>query len=193
MKNYINYFILLTLCCSCLDNSKKYKVDNFDEENLKWYKPFQKENDTVIYVSDKMEFDTLIYHKPKQDSDSTRGFEQGYSNTNYLTVSYDITLGSYHKFALTGDGKTRCTQNFANMAKSSKDFESLEIVFIGTLFNGENLQKIKKLNDSTYLFRGIDANYTGISVEEGIYDFVFNTRKGVIEYTDYRKVKWKRK
>ncbi|UOU99851.1 hypothetical protein MUU74_07835 [Chryseobacterium daecheongense] len=189
----VTYVSLLFLCYSCFDNSNKYKVEDFNQEDLKWFKPFQKENDTVIYVSERMEYDTLIFHKPESESDSTRSFETGYSNTNYLTVPYDITLGSYHKFALSGDGKTRCTQNFANMAKSSSGYDSLEIIFIGTLFNGENLQKIKKLNDSMYLFRGTDANYTGISVDEGINDFIFNTNKGVTEYVDYRKVKWKRK
>lgn len=189
----ITYISILFLCYSCFDKSDKYKVEDFNQENLKWFKPFKKENDTIIYVSERMEYDTLIFQKPKSDSDSIRSMEVGNSNINYLTLPYDITLGSYHRFALSGDGKTRYTQNFAKMFKSSNNYENLEITFIGTLFNGENLQKIKKLNDSIYLFRGLDANYTGMNVEEGINDFIFNTSKGVTEYTDYRKVKWKRK
>jgi hypothetical protein len=200
MTKKILFISLVALLTSCFNNSNRYKVDEFNNENLKWFNPFQKENDTVIYYSESMEYDTLIFHKPVNGADSTRNFEQGYSNTNYLTVRYDITLGSYHRFALSGDGKTRYTQSFANMSKNSAGYGSLEIIFIGTLFNddisggtGNHLQKIIKLNDSIYVFRGVDANYIGINVEKGINDFVFNTNKGVIEYTDYRNIKWKRK
>jgi hypothetical protein len=182
-------YLSVLVVVSCNDN---YKVEEFDESELIWYKPFNKANDTVIFLSESSELDTIIFHKPKSDSDSTRSYEQGFSNTNYLTVPYDITRGSYHKFTIVRDGDT-CTQNFANMAKSSSGFESLEIVFIGTLFNGENLEKIKKLNDSTYFFRGVDANYNGICVDEGINDFTFNIKKGIIEYTDRRNIRWKRK
>ncbi|MBS3913619.1 MAG: hypothetical protein KG003_03920 [Bacteroidetes bacterium] len=124
-------------------------------------------------------------------SDSTRSFEQGFSNTNYLTVNYDFTKGSYHQFAMMSDGKTRYDQDFVNASKSSAAYGNLEIGFIGTLFSA-NLKEIQKQNDSTYYFDSNKADYSGMNVEKGILSFTFHTKKGVIEFVDDRNIRWKR-
>lgn len=183
--------LLLSVLTMCGCDSY-YRVAPFDESDMIWFAPFNVANDTAIFVSQSGELDTIIFHKQESASDSTRSIGQGFSNTNYLTVRYDITRGSYHKFTVVHEGTDTCTQNFASMAKSSSGHESLEIVFIGMLFNGENLDRIRKRNDSTFFFDGADANYNGICVDEGINDFTFNTNRGVIEYTDRRNIKWTR-
>ena len=37
-----------------------YNVDNFTDEEVKWTKPFNK-NQTIIFTSEKGEFDTIIF------------------------------------------------------------------------------------------------------------------------------------
>jgi len=183
--------MLLTLMLSACFN-QTYKVDNFNADALKWYKPFAR-TDTVIFASDKNERDTIIFQKVKSSKDSTKGYEQGNTKTNYLTVPYQFTKGSYHQFAIMGDGKTRYDQNILNMMKSSSGYGSLEIVFIGTYFIDEYLKNIQKINDSIYFFDSNKAQYQGLDVEKGIKDFTFNTHIGITGYTDDRNIKWIRK
>src|SRR5947207_432347 len=97
--------ILLTITLtSCFNQA--HKVDDFTTDALIWYKPFTK-TDSVVFISGKGERDTIIFKAPESESDSTRSFEQGFSNTNYLTVVYEFSKGSYHQSAIMGDGKTR--------------------------------------------------------------------------------------
>ncbi|PSR52498.1 hypothetical protein AHMF7605_02640 [Adhaeribacter arboris] len=96
--------ILAIILSAC--NNRTYEVDKFTTEELIWYKPFIK-SDSIIYISDKGEKDTIIFKAPEAASDSTRSFEQGFSNTNYLTVVYEFSKGSYHQSAMMSDGKTR--------------------------------------------------------------------------------------
>lgn len=182
--------IALTGCLNQTNKVDTYKVDDFTTDELIWYKPFTK-TDSVVFISDKGEKDTIIFKVPESASDSTRDFEQGFSNTNYLTVNYDFTKGSYHQFAIMGDGKTHYDQDFVNAYKSSAGYSSLEISFIGTLFS-ENIQEVQKVNDTTYFFDSNKADYSGMNVEKGINSFTFNTRLGVIEFVDDRNVKWNR-
>ena len=177
--------ITLTAC-----NNRTYKVDDFTTEELVWYKPFAK-TDTVIYISDKGEKDSIIFKTPKAESDSIRSFEQGFANTNYLTVVYEFTEGSYHQSAIMSDGKTRYDHWFVNSSKSSSGYGSVEITFIGTFFS-EKINNIKKVNDSIYYFDSNKADYSGLNVEKGIKNFTFNTRLGVVEFIDDRNIKWKR-
>lgn len=188
MINRILIFISVILT-SC--STGTYKVDDFDNEDLKWFKPFKKE-DTVIFMSEKNEFDTIIFQKVVADSDSTRGFSQGYSNSNYLTVPYEFTKGSYHQFAMMSGGTKRYPQDILNLMKSSSDYGSLEIIFLGTIF-GDSLKNIDKINDTLYYFDSDKADYSGMNVEKGINSFTFNTNLGVTEYIDERNIKWKRK
>jgi hypothetical protein len=174
---------------SCFN--KTYKVDDFVTDELVWYKPFTK-TDSVIYISDKDEKDTIIFKAPESASDSTRNFEQGFSNTNYLTVVYEFSKGSYHQSAMMSDGKTHYEHWFVNSYKSSDGYGSVEITFIGTIFS-EKIRKIRKVNDSTYYFDSKKADDSGINVEKGIKSFTFNTRLGVIEFIDDRNIKWIRK
>lgn len=186
----LNILILLIfILTSCWNKVETVKEFNIDE--LIWYKPYDK-TDTVIFVSDKNELDSIIFNKASSESDSTRDFEQGFSNTNYLTVSYTYTKGSYHQPALMGDSKTRYDQNILNMSKSSDGYGDLEIEFIGTIF-GDSIKNIKKVNDSIYFFDSKRADYSEMNVEKGIKDFTFSTKRGITNYTDDRNIKWKRK
>ena len=110
MRLHKIFFFILFVAGSCMENKDKveenYKVEEFSSEDLKWYKPYDS-NQTVIYVSGKNEYDTIIFHKAVSTSDSTRDFEQGFSNTNYLSVPYEFTKDSYHQFAIMGDRITR--------------------------------------------------------------------------------------
>ncbi len=177
-------FILI----SCNDHN--YKVKNFNEDELIWFKPFNK-TDTVIFISERKERDTIIFQVPVKESDSTRSYSLGYSNTNYLSISYLFSKGSYHQFALTSDGKTRFDQDFVKAIKSSTGYSNLEISFIGTFFN-DSINNIKKVNDSIYFCDSNKADYSGINVEGWITNFTFNSKLGIIEYTDMRNIKWRR-
>jgi hypothetical protein len=185
MKLFL-YATLVILLSGC------FKVDDFTRNELKWYKPYDK-TDTVIFFSEKNESDTIIFQAKESGSSSTRGFEQGFYNTNYLTVPYYFTKGSYHQFAMMSDGKTRYDQDILNMSKSSSSTGFMEIIFIGTIFSDDNLDSIQKINDSTYFFDSHKATYSGMNVEKEIEDFTFNINLGITNYTDDRGVKWKRK
>jgi hypothetical protein len=180
--------LLAHILTSCWN--KVEKVKDFSNNDLLWYRPYNK-TDTVVFISEKSELDTIVFFKKIATSDSTRSFEQGISNTNYLTVPYDFTKGSYHQFAIMGDGKTRYSQDILNMSKSSSGHGSLEIIFIGTIFRNK-IKNIQKTNDSIYFFDSKKADYSGMNVEKGIKDFTFNTEIGITNYTDDRNVKWKR-
>ena len=157
-----------------------------------WFKPFDK-TQTVIFVSEKNELDTIIFQAKEAASTSTRGFEQGFYNTNYLTVSYYFTKGSYHQFAMMSDGKTLYDQDILNVSKSSAGFGFMEIIFIWSIFSDDNLDSIQQINDSTYFFDSQKATYSAMNVEKGIENFTFNTNIGITNYTDDRNVKWERK
>lgn len=188
MKIVIIISAILLLLTSCFNQT--HKVDDFTTEELVWYKPFTK-TDSVIFISDKGEKDTLIFKAPTSESDSTRDFEQGFSNTNYLTVVYEYSKGSYHQSAMMSDNKTRYDHWFVNSAKSSTGYSSIEISFIGTEFS-DSLNNIQKINDTTYFFDSNKADYSGLNVEKEIKSFTFNTRLGVTEFVDDRNVKWTR-
>lgn len=183
--------ISLTSCLNQTNKVDKYKVDDFTKDELIWYKPFAK-TDSVVYSSEKGERDTIIFKAPESASDSTRDFEQGFSNTNYLTVVYEFSKGSYHQSAMMSDGKTRYDHWFVNSSKSSSGYGNIEITFIGTFFS-ENIKNIEKINDSTYYFDSEKADYSGMNVEKGIKNFTFNTKLGVTEFVDDRNIKWTRK
>lgn len=192
MKNNKHFSVLILLTsvlASCWRTTEK--VNDFSSRELMWYRPYSK-TDTVIFISDKNEMDTVVFYKAIGESDSTRGFEQGYSNTNYLTVKYDFSKGSYHQFAIMGDGKTRYDQALLNLSKSSDGYGNLEITFIGTVF-GDSVNNIQKVNDGAYFFDSNKADYSGMNVEREIRDFTFNPEIGIINFTDDRLVKWKRK
>jgi hypothetical protein len=67
-------FILTITLTSC---NRTYKVDDFTAEELICYKPFTK-TDSIVYISDKGEKDTIIFKAPEAASDSTRNFEPRY-------------------------------------------------------------------------------------------------------------------
>lgn len=170
--------------------NRTYKVDDFTNEELIWYRPFTK-TDTVIFTSEKGEKDSIVFKAPEAQSDSTRSYAQGYSNTNYLTVRYDFTEGSYHQSAMMSDGTKRYDHWFVNAYKSSAGYGSLEITFIGTFFS-ENVHQIQRINDSTYYFDSEKADYSGMNVEKRIKGFTFHTGLGVTEFVDDRNIKWTR-
>jgi len=182
----LSVFILI----GCVD--KSYKVEDFDSQDLKWYEPFE-QKDTVIFVSEKMDIDTIIFGPKIFKSDSTRNYKQGFSNTNYLVVPYSFSPNSYHQFSLMGDGKTRYSGNILRMDKSSNGHSYLEFTFIGMFHNSRTINKVNMNSDSVYHFKSNDAQYKKINVEKGINSFNYDTNIGVVDYIDNRNVYWKRK
>ena len=188
MRFLITISTIASLLSSCFNQTDKDETYTLDE--LVWYKPFTK-TDTIIYTSEKGEKDSIIFKAPYSESDATNGFEQGNSNTDYLTVMYEFTKGSYHQSAKMSDGKKRYDHWFVNSYKSTAGYESVEVTFIGTFFN-EKIKNIEKINDNTYYFDSKKADYYGLNVEKGIKNFTFNTKRGVTEFIDIRNIKWKR-
>jgi len=142
-SNLINYLLIL---CFIIEATGFIKVKSFTKDEIKWFVPYNK-NDSVIFVSSKKELDTMIFYKKVAQSDTVRSFERGYYNENYLIVPYKLTKGSYHQFALMSDGKTRYDQDIFNISKNSDGRISFEITFLGTIFNGKELNKIQQLNN----------------------------------------------
>jgi hypothetical protein len=143
-------------------------------------------------MSEKAEHDTIIFRKTVANSDSVRNFGQGYYNVNYLDVPYEFTKGSYHQFANMGNGQGLYSQDVVKISKSSSNNKMLEIIFIGTIFNGEHLKNIKQLDNCTYYFDSSKANYSGMNVEKGIKSFTFDTNVGIVKYVDDRGIIWER-
>jgi len=171
------------------------KVKDFTKDEIKWFSPYN-EIDTVIFISKKSELDTIIFYKKIAQSDTIRNMSLGFYNENYLTVPYKPTKGSYHQFALMSDGKTRYDQNIFSISKSSSvNYSTLEITFFGTIFNGKELNNIKQIDKDVYYFDSSKATYIGMDEEKGkaIKDFTFDTRIGIIKYTDDRNIEWQRK
>ena len=141
MKTPTIGLIVFSLLLSCETKESADKDDavktgkTFDSEELKWLKPYDK-TQTIIFVSEKGESDSITFYKPVADHDTVHSFEQGYAGYSYLTVPYDFTKGSYHQFAMMGDGKTRYTSDIFKIVKSTSGYNAREIEFIGTLFDG---------------------------------------------------------
>ncbi len=195
MYKIITITLIVFIITSC--NQEAKEVEEFSLNELEWFNPFNK-TDTVIFFSEQNEFDTIIFHKSVADRDSTSGYEQGNTKTNYSTVYYEFTKGSYHQFALMSDGKTKYSQHLLNMLKSSSvssndSYYDLEIVFIGTIFSDEELNEIEKIGENTFYFETDKATDNWINVEKGIKDFTLNTEIGITSYTDDRGYNWKRK
>lgn len=183
----ITIFLSTMLCIGC-----SLSVSNFTKDQLTWFQPFSR-TDTAVFKSTNNELDTIIFDKTHLDRDTVRNFiELGYYSTNYLSVPYRFTKGSYHQFAFMGDGKNRYDQSLFSLSKSSNNQEQFEIIFIGTIFNGKELKNSIKLNSEVYYFDSKKATYSGMNVEKAINDFTFDKRAGIIKYTDERNIVWKR-
>lgn len=190
LSHKILFVIILTL--SLISCFNFIKVDEYSAQELIWCKPFDK-TDTIIFVSEKNDRDTIIFHKIDSGNASTRSFEQGFYNSKYMKVSYEFTEGSYHEFITPGAPNERLKDDFIYLIKSSDGNSYLEIKFIGTIFSDESLKTIQKLNDSDYFFDSKKATYSSMNVEKGIKNYTFNAEIGILKYTDDRNVKWKRK
>jgi len=179
MHRTIFFIILSFTLTNC------YKVKEFTVDQLKWYKPFNK-LDTVIFISDKNELDTLIFHKTISETRETRDRKMGaFHNTNFLSVPYEISQGSYHQPEyLSG----MSYYYFLNMSKDSDGYEYLGIDFMGITYF-DSIHKIEKIDSTIYFFDSKKADLPGLD----LLNFTFDTEIGVINYTDKREVKWKRK
>ncbi len=189
--NLLSYSLIIAIV---LVTSGCIKVKDFTSEDLKWFLPYNK-LDTIVFISERGELDTIIFFKKIALADTVRSIERGYYNTNFLTVPYKLTKASYHQFALMGDGENRYDQNVVNISKTSDGTTTLEITFLGCLFNGKELNGIKQLNKYVYYFDSRKATYASVDEEKGkaINNFTFDVRYGIVEYTDERNVEWKRK
>ena len=185
---WISHLIILIISLT----SCSYKVKEFTTDELKWFKPFDK-TDTIVFISEKNEWDSIIFQKAIATGDTSRSVEVGYYNMNFLTVAYEFSKWSYHQSAMMSDGKKRYEHHFINMSKSSSDDNSIEITFIGTIFSDKTLKNIQQIDSSNYFFESEKGDYSGMNVEKGIKDFSFNTNVGIVSYTDNRSIKWKRR
>ncbi|NOW96443.1 hypothetical protein [Mucilaginibacter sp. SG564] len=184
--------ILCLLSIVILFNSCSLGVKKFTKDQLKWFQPYTK-TDSIVFISEKNEIDTIVFFKTALTRDTVRNFiELGYYSTIYLSVPYLFTPGSYHQSALMGDGKKRYDQNLFNLSQNSKNYIQFEITFIGTIFNGKELNNVDKIAENLYYFDSKKATYSGMNVEKGINDFTFDTRIGILKYTDKRNVQWRR-
>jgi hypothetical protein len=183
---YSLIIVIVLIISSCI------RVKDFTSEDLKWFSTYNK-LDTVVFISQKSELDTIIFFKKVAAADTVRD-GRGFYNTNYLTVPYKLSPGSYHQFALMSDG-TRFEQNIFSISKTSSGMTTLEITFLGMLFNGRELHNITQLNKYVYYFDSRKATYASVDEEKGkaINNFTFDLRYGIVKYTDERNVEWKRK
>ena len=66
-----------------------YNVDNFTDEEVKWTKPFNK-NQTIIFTSEKGEFDTIIFKEVVMSNETVNDLERGFYKSNYLNVPMSL-------------------------------------------------------------------------------------------------------
>ena len=182
------FFLSITLLL--ITNGCMYNVDNFTDEEVKWTKPFNK-NQTIIFTSEKGEFDTIIFKEVVMSNETVNDLERGFYKSNYLNVPYKFTKGSYHQFDF--DGNTASEQDLISIQKSSAGFGGMEISFIGLLFNEDEIKKAKKIDTNTYQFDNSNSTAKWVNVKKGIKKFTFNTDIGIVNYIDERDVKWKKK
>lgn len=167
-----------------------YNVDDFTEEELKWSKPFNK-NQTIIFTSEKGEFDTITFKKVVMSNETVNDMERGFYKSNYLNVTYEFTKNSYHQFDFNGN--IAYEQDLISIQKTSAGFGGMGISFIGLLFNENEIIKAKKINKNTYQFDSSNTSAKWVNVKKGIKNFTFNTNIGIVNYTDERDVKWEKK
>lgn len=184
---------MLLITATTLLQSCVLKVRPLNQNESKWFLPYQKA-DTAIFHSQQNETDTIIFEKTKIETDTVKNpIELGYYITRYYTVPYHFSEQSFHQSAKMGYDNKRYDQNLFNLSVTSDGRTEFEITFIGTIFYGKALQRIKKISDKKYYFNSKYANYQGMNVEQGINDFMFDTSKGIIGFTDERNVIWYRK
>ena len=168
------------------------KVKEFSSEDLKWFRPYHN-TDTLIFHSERNEFDTIIFFKTDTTEYATRNFQSGYYDTRSMEVSYRLTTGSYHKFVKIGEDQENERLVLIENTSSRKN-TVMEICFLGIIFSGKELQNnVRRVDENVFFFDGRKATYSRINIKEGITYFIFNTEKGILEYTDERNVKWRRK
>ena len=167
-----------------------YNVDDFTEEQLKWTKHFNK-NQTIIFTSERGELDTITFKKVAMSNETVNDMERGFYKSNYLNVTYEFTKESYHQFDFNGN--IAYEQDLISIQKTSAGFGEMGISFIGLLFNEYEIKKAKKIDANTYQFDSSNTTAKWVNVKKGIKNFTFNTNIGIVNYTDERNVKWKKK
>jgi len=189
-RNIISCLLILLISFS---TSSCIKVKNFTTDDLKWFMPYNK-LDTVVFISRNMELDTIVFYKKVATSDTVRD-SRGFYDINYLIVPYKLTTGSYHQFAFMGNGQGRYEQNIFSISNTSSENKTFEITFLGTIFNGKELNNIIQINKNVYYFDSHKATYVGMDEEKGkaINNFTFDINIGITKYTDERNVEWIRK
>ena len=175
--------ILLTVSCN-------YSVENFSEEELKLTKSFDK-SQTFIFISENGELDTIMFKKFNIRKETVNHVERGFYSTNHLEIPYRFTKESYHQFDL--DGNRPDEQDLISIEKSSAGFGGIEICFIGLLFDEDGIKKAHKNDTNIYQFDSSFSIAKWFNVKNGIKNFTFDTEIGIVNYTDERNVKWKRK
>ena len=187
---FLFFFFLIMMFQSCF----LIKNRDFDAEDLKWLKPFS-EDKTVIYHSEKNEFDTIFYSKYKDYHASVRDIERGFYDENSFSIRYKLSKGSYHQFADVGDLRESGAVflSIANSSLYQRNHADLIIYFLGIRYDDDSIKNISKIDEKILYFDVKKATYPEINISEGISNFTYNLDSGVVEFLDNRNVKWKRK
>ena len=94
--------LFLSITILLITNSCVYYVGDFTNEELKWVKPFNN-NQTIIFISEKDEIDTIVFKKYKRSKETVNHLERGFYTTNHLEIPYEFTKKSYHQFYFDGN------------------------------------------------------------------------------------------
>lgn len=189
MKNplkILQYSLAAALfCCfsACMENVK------FSEDEVRFTKPFLKTG-TVIYQSSTGLIDTIMFYQAMNDTVKVRNIEQGFYNNSRLSVSYELTSNSYHKFTVKSVNKE--PEKFIQFNKAKDSHHSKEISFLGLVFGKAYLEKMDVRNKNEIAFSMENATYNEVNINEGIKSFVFDFDKGIISFIDIQNNKWEK-
>jgi hypothetical protein len=159
---------------------------------MRFTKPFKKDQ-IVIYKNTLGEVDSIKFFKWELDTIKYRNFSQGFYNENILRVKYQLLNHSYHKINYgAGLSNYELVDNYFSFMKSRNGHSDKTIDFLGLAFDRTYINKIIATSDSSVVFDKNHAEYTGLNINEGINNFKFNFKKGIISFVDNRNVKWTR-
>ena len=149
MKNRkVTIFFVSIITCLISHSCYVGKVKEFSSNDLKWFFPY-KNTDTLIFSSERNEFDTINFFKTDTNESSTRDFQSGYYDTRWMEVTYKLTTGSYHKFVKLNEGEESERLVLIENTSSRKNTFT-EICFLGIIFSGQELQnKVTIVNEKT--------------------------------------------
>lgn len=181
----ITLWVLFPFISGCVSKP----IGHFTKQDFMVIKPF-KEKDTIFYVSEKGQKDTIIFYPAEVDSVEVRSFELGYYDAYVMGVKYELTNGSYHSAKYITNGDTLYStipEQFYSVNISTKEYSGRQLSFLNLVFNEAYLSRISLNTISIVTFKG-DGRGNG----RGVNSFKFSPQIGVISYIDTTGVEWVR-